>query len=283
MKTNKNFDFSQNDYIWFKGDCLKLLEKIESSSVQLIITSPPYNIGKEYETKTSIDEYLEYQKKIISECCRVLKPSGNLCWQVGNHVDKGVLYPLDLITYPIFQDLGLKLNNRIIWHYDHGFHAKYKFSGRYETIMWYVKSSDYFFNVDPIRVPQKQPTKKHYKGPKKGQLSCNPLGKNPSDVWNITNIKNDHPEKIIDGHPCQFPLELVERLVLSMSKEGDLVLDPYGGTATTLIGSLRHNRFCISSEINSNYHKIGSKRIKDYFSGKLKTLSRFADSRPLSH
>ena len=106
-----------------------------------------------------------------------------------------------------------------------GLHCKKRLSGRYETILWFTKSDDYTFNLDPIRVPQKYPNKKYFKGKNKGKLSCNPLGKNPSDVWEIPNVKHNHVEKT--EHPCQFPVELVDRLVLSLTNEGDVVFDPF--------------------------------------------------------
>jgi adenine-specific DNA-methyltransferase len=154
-------------------------------------------------------------------------------------------------------------------------HARHKFSGRHEVISWYSKTNDYYFSLDPVRVPQKQPTKKFYKGPKKGQISSNPLGKNPGDVWQITNIKNGHPEKIEGGHPCQFPIELAERLILSMTKKGSMVVDPFGGVATTLVAALKHGRLAISSEINKDYHKLGKQRITQLERGNLPYKGRF--------
>jgi adenine-specific DNA-methyltransferase len=128
---------------------------------------------------------------------RLLHPRGSICWQVGNHVDDGEVVPLDIVLYPIFKEHGLKLRNRIVWHFEHGLHCTKRLSGRYETILWFTKSNDYTFNLDPIRVPSKYPGKKHFKGPRAGQLSGNPLGKNPSDVWIFPNVKNNHVEKTV--------------------------------------------------------------------------------------
>ena len=255
---------SQQKYIWYKGDCLDLLDRLPDESVQLIFTSPPYSIKKEYEKGQNLADALAFQEELIEDCFRVLKPEGSICWQVGNYVDGkgGERVPLDILLYKVFRRLGLKLRNRIIWHYGHGMHARHFFSGRYETIMWFTKNDDYTFNLDPVRVPQKHPTKRFYKGPRKGELSCNPLGKNPGDVWKITNIKNNHPEKIPGGHPCQFPLELVDRAIKSMSRPGDIVLDPFGGVATTLVSAMKNKRVGIGAEINSDYHKTGLARIR---------------------
>ncbi len=216
MKITNRFDLNAN-CVLFEGDCLDLLKTIPDNTIKLVVTSPPYNLGKEYETRLHLQKYLDQQKKIITECARVLSDEGSICWQVGNYVDNGRIVPLDIVLYPIFESLGLQLRNRIVWHFGHGLHASKRFSGRYEVVMWFTKSNNYTFNLDPIRVPQKYPQKKHFKGPKKGELSGNPLGKNPSDIWDIPNVKSNHIEKTI--HPCQFPIELIERLVLSMTNE----------------------------------------------------------------
>jgi len=232
------------------GDSLKVLKGIEDGKFDLIITSPPYNIGKSYETKTSIEKYLETQEEIINELVRTLSDKGNLCWQVGNYVNKGEVFPLDIYYYQIFKKHGLKLRNRIIWHFGHGLHASKRFSGRYETILWFSKTNDYIFNLDNVRVPAKYPGKLHFKGDKKGLPSGNPLGKNPSDIWEIVakdwetamwdipNVKSNHPEKT--EHPCQFPIELVERCVLALTNEKSWVLDPYAGVGSTLIASVNN-------------------------------------------
>lgn len=255
------------DVVYFNGDINDLIVDIPNEFIQLVVTSPPYNLGKEYEKKLDINTYLEQQKKVITECVRVLKPNGSICWQVGNFVDNGEIIPLDILLFPIFSKLGLHLRNRIVWHFGHGLHASRRFSGRYEVILWFTKTDKYFFNLDSIRIPQKYPQKKYYKGPKKGQLSGNPLGKNPSDVWNIPNVKSNHIEKT--EHPCQFPVELIERLVLSMTDENDWVLDPFMGVASTAIASLLHSRKVIGAEIVEEYVKIGWERIKLAEEGKL--------------
>lgn len=251
------------------GDCLELLEKIPDESLQLIVTSPPYNIGKEYEKRLKLDRYLEQQSSVIRECVRCLSPRGSICWQVGNYVDNGSIVPLDTMLYHIFTELGLKMRNRIIWHFEHGLHCSRRFSGRYETIIWFTKSDDYVFNLDPVRVPQKYPGKKYFKGPKAGKHSCNPLGKNPSDLWIIPNVKANHVEKTI--HPCQFPVELIERLVLSMTREGEWVFDPFLGTGTTIIAAIRHNRRGAGADIVPKYIKLAKQRIEEEMVGTLRT------------
>lgn len=251
------------------GDCLDMLRTVPSETVRLVITSPPYNIGKEYEKRLHLDLYLQQQQKVIEECVRVLHPSGHICWQVGNYVDAGSIIPLDTVLYPVFARLGLKMRNRVVWHFEHGLHCSRRFSGRYETIVWFTKSDSYLFNLDPVRVPQKYPGKKYFKGPKAGQYSCNPLGKNPGDVWVIPNVKSNHVEKT--EHPCQFPVELIERFVLSMTLQDDWVLDPFLGTGTTVIAAIRHGRRGAGSEIVPKYIQLARKRIADEMAGVLIT------------
>lgn len=132
---------------------MELLRSIPNESIQLIITSPPYNIGKSYEKTASLDKYVELQEAVITESLRILKPSGSICWQVGNFIEKGAgdIIPLDIVLYPIFSKLGFKLRNRIVWHFEHGLHCSNRLSGRYETILWFTKTDDYHFDVDPIR------------------------------------------------------------------------------------------------------------------------------------
>ncbi len=262
------------------GDSLNVLKNFDDNKFDLIITSPPYNIGKTYETKTSIEKYLETQEEIINELVRTLSDKGNLCWQVGNFIEKGEVFPLDIYYYQIFKKQGLKLRNRIIWHFGHGLHASNRFSGRYETILWFSKTDDYIFNLDNVRVPAKYPGKLHFKGEKKGLPSGNPLGKNPSDIWeivandwetemwNIPNVKSNHPEKTM--HPCQFPIELVERCVLALTNQKSWVLDPFAGVGSTVIASIKNNRNGIGIEKEKEYCEIANQRIKDLHEGILK-------------
>ena len=268
IKISNSFKPSEQIVV-YPGDCLDLLKGIPDGSLQLVVTSPPYNIGKEYEKKLKLSRYVEQQALVIQECVRALSKHGSICWQVGNYVDNGSIIPLDTVLYPIFDDLGLKMRNRIVWHFEHGLHCTKRFSGRYETIIWFTKSKDYVFNLDPVRVPQKYPGKKYFKGPKAGEYSCNPLGKNPGDIWVIPNVKCNHVEKTI--HPCQFPVELIERLVLSMSNENDWVLDPFLGVGTTIIAAVRHGRRGAGAETMQEYVDITRDRIIQELNGTLRT------------
>lgn len=242
---------------------------LPDEKMKLIVTSPPYNLGKSYESRAPLEVYLEEQREVIDECVRLLHPQGSLCWQVGNYVEEGEIIPLDTLLYPIFKRLGLKLRNRIIWHFGHGLHCTNRLSGRYETVNWWTKGDRYTWNLDPIRTPSKYPGKRYFKGPNVGKLSGNPKGKNPSDVWIFPNVKSNHPEKT--SHPCQFPVELVERLVLSMTNPGDAVFDPYMGVGSSVIAALMHDRKAYGCDIVSEYVKIAHERIEQLYAGTLRT------------
>jgi adenine-specific DNA-methyltransferase len=261
------------------GDAAETLRGVPDESVKLIITSPPYNLGKVYETATSLRRYLDELSPILCELIRVLSPNGSVCWQVGNYVEKGEIFPLDIYYYPVFKSLGLSLRNRIVWHFAHGLHASKRFSGRYETLLWFTKGAQYTFNLDDVRVPSKYPGKTYFKGDKRGQPSGNPLGKNPSDfwalisheweegLWDIPNVKANHPEKTL--HPCQFPIELVERCVLALTNERDFVLDPFSGVGSALLAALRRGRRAIGCERDARFMRIAKERIADFYAGHL--------------
>ena len=260
------------DVVFALGDSLKILESCPQSFAKLIITSPPYNIGKEYETQKKLDRYFEELTPIFEQIVRVLAEDGSLCWQVGNYVEKAEVSPLDIYYYPIFKKLGLKLRNRIIWTFEHGLHCSVRFSGRYETMLWFTKSDEYVFNLDTVRIPSKYPGKTNFKpGPKYGLPSGNPLGKNPSDVWkllmhewetglwNIPNVKANHPEKTI--HPCQFPIELVERCILALTDPGDWVLDPFSGVGSAMLAAVKTDRRAMGCEREKKYVEEAKKRM----------------------
>ncbi|MDE0008216.1 MAG: site-specific DNA-methyltransferase [Gammaproteobacteria bacterium] len=252
-----------------RADNLEYMAELPDGFFKLIVTSPPYNLGKEYESRSPIGAYLEAQERVIAECVRLLHPQGSICWQVGNYVDSGTIVPLDSILYPAFRSHDLKLRNRIVWHFGHGLHCSKRLSGRYETVNWWTKGDDYTWHLDPIRVPAKYPNKRHFKGPNAGKLSGNPLGKNPSDVWMFPNVKSNHPEKTV--HPCQFPVELAERLVLSMTDEGDAVFDPYMGVGSSVIAALMHGRLGYGCDTVAEYVDMAESRIAALRAGTLVT------------
>jgi DNA modification methylase len=272
---------SNFDVLVSENDTVEFLNSVPDETFQLIVTSPPYNIGKPYEERKAFREYLQWQESVIKECVRVLKRGGSLCWEVGNYVEKGEVFPLDAFFYRMIKENAeLKLRNRIVWFFEHGLHASLRLSGRYETILWFSKGEPYTFNLDNIRVPQKYPGKTYFRGPKHGRPSANPLGKNPGDiwrvlergweslVWDIPNVKANHTEKTI--HPAQFPVELVERLVLALSNPGDIVFDPYVGVGSSLVAAVVHNRRAVGVDKEKEYVGIALDRLQKLLRGELK-------------
>jgi adenine-specific DNA-methyltransferase len=252
----------------FHGDRLDLLKQIPDGAARLIVTSPPYNLGKKYEKRLQFEHYLEQQEETLKAAHRALADNGSLCWQVGNHVSAdGEIFPIDIFIYQICKKLGMKLRNRVVWCFEHGLHCKNRLSGRYENIVWFTKGDDYVFNLDPIRVPQKYPGKKAFKGPRKGQYTCNPLGKNPGDVWVIPNVKHNHVEKT--AHPCQFPIELVERLILALTNKDDLVIDPYLGVGSAACAAVIHKRRAAGADLSAEYLDLAKQRIELAMRGEL--------------
>jgi adenine-specific DNA-methyltransferase len=268
------------DFVLACNDVLEFLEGVPENTATLVVTSPPYNIGKPYEERVEFKKYIDWQKQVIEKCVGILRPEGSLCWEVGNYVEEKEVFPLDLFFYHICKNLGLKLRNRIIWHFEHGLHASQRFSGRYETILWFTRSDHYIFNLDAVRVPQKYRGKHAYKGPNRGMPTSNPLGKNPSDIWSIVlqdwenqiwdipNVKSNHPEKTIHG--SQFPIELVERLVLALTNKSDVVFDPFVGVGSSLIASALHERKGIGVDREKVYTDLAYDRIVKALEGTLR-------------
>ena len=266
----------------YNGDCLKLLREIPSDSISLIITSPPYCMKKAYEDPADdINTFRQTHERIIGEIYRVLKPGGSICWQVGYHIAASLVVPLDYHIYDIFttrtkdQPFPFVLRNRIIWTFGHGLNSTKRFSGRHETILWFTKGNRYTFDLDSVRVPQKYPGKRYYKGNKKGELSGNPLGKNPSDVWDIPNVKAKHVEKT--AHPCQFPVAIPQRLVRALTAEDEIVFDPFMGSGTTALAALIEKRRFFGAEIKEDYYNISIDRIKKAIDGDI----RIRDDKPV--
>lgn len=261
-----------NEITLYQGDCMALLEEIPNETCDLIITSPPYCIGKAYEDKKrDLKAFVEQQEKTVEEIYRVLKVGGSVCWQVGYHITGQEVIPLDFYVYKVFSecsekhDIPLVLRNRIIWTFGHGLNPSQRFSGRHETILWFTKGDGYTFDLDTVRVPQKYPGKRAYRGNKKGEFSGNPLGKNPTDVWDIPNVKANHVEKT--EHPCQFPVAIPSRFIKALTPQNGVVLDPYTGSGTTGVAAVLEGRRFIGAEIKDDYYLIAKERIQQAIDG----------------
>jgi adenine-specific DNA-methyltransferase len=245
---------------------MELLRSMPDRSVSLTITSPPYCMGKEYERSYSIDDFVAEHVRILPEIVRVTREGGSVCWQVGYHIESNRCSPLDYRVFDVMRThTEMILRNRIVWSFGHGLHSTRRFSGRHETVLWFTKGNGYYFDLDAVRVPQKYPGKRHYKGEHKGEFSGNPKGKNPSDVWDIPNVKANHIEKV--GHPCQFPVGLAERLVRALSAKGSAVFDPFMGSSSTGVAAILNGRRFLGAEKNEKYSAIACERMLSAYAG----------------
>ena len=217
----------------------------------------------------TVEDFHRFHEEVIPLVARVVKPGGSICWQTGYHVKKQQLFPLDYSVFTIFEhQTDFILRNRIIWTFGHGMHERRRFSGRHEVMLWFTKGEIATFNLDAVRVPQKYPGKRHYKGPNKGTWSGNPLGKNPSDVWELPHVKAQHPEK--ENHPCQFPIALAQRVIRSLTIADAVTCDPFAGTGSTGAAALIEGRRFVGAEINSAYVVIMKKRLAQSISGRIR-------------
>lgn len=282
MKISTQFSID-NDITLYNGDCLELLKQLPDESVDLAVTSPPYCMGKAYEDpKDDLRTFFDKHTELLPEIYRVLKEGGSMCWQVGYHVKNNQVSPLDFLVHEVIKSHpnkeianNLILRNRIIWTFGHGYNASIRFSGRHEVIMWYTKGKQFDFNLDSVRVPQKYPGKRHYKGDKKGEFSGNPLGKNPSDVWEIPNVKANHVEKT--EHPCQFPIAIPQRLIKALTPENGLVLDPFFGSGASGIAAALEGRRFVGAETEKRYCDIAGERTKQALDGTI----RYREDKPV--
>ncbi len=248
------------------GDAFEFLAALPDESVDLIFSSPPYCMGKTYETSSSVADFVASHESLLPHIPRVLKSGGSLCWQVGYHSDGKQITPLDFLAHGVFaRDAQLRLKNRVVWSFAHGLHASKRFSGRHEVVLWYTKGASTAFDLDAVRVPQKYPGKRSYKGPRKGELSGNPLGKNPGDVWELPNVKGNHIEKTV--HPCQFPVALPQTFIRALCATDALVVDPFMGVGTTGVAAALEGKRFLGSELQKEYVQIAKNRVSEALRG----------------
>ena len=261
----------------FCVDTLEAQKLLPPGIVDLVITSPPYNIGKEYESIVPVDEYIEWTNRWTTETCRLIADHGALLLNLGyvSIETQGRAVPL---PYLLWDKIPLYLNQEIVWNYSAGVACKNYLSPRNEKILWYVKDKDnYTFNLDAIRDPNvKYPHSKRH-----GKPRVNTLGKNPSDVWEIAKVTTGAGRSSAErtAHPCQFPTDLIDRLVQGFSHEGEIVFDPFVGSGTTIESCMRYGRYCIGFEIREDYCDIAASRIKEYRKQSAQTLI-FEEEKP---
>jgi adenine-specific DNA-methyltransferase len=247
-------------YLIYQADCLEAMTALPAELVDLTITSPPYNIGKEYEKPLPLEQYLAWCGKWMAQIHRLTRPKGAFWLNLGYvPVDgKGKAVPL---PYLLWNASSFFLIQEVVWNYGAGVAARKVLSPRNEKFLWYAKDAvDYTFNLDEIRDPDvKYPAQK-----KNGKLRCNIIGKNPSDVWQIAKVTSgeDRSSSERAPHPAQFPLDLITRIVKGFSNPGDLVLDPFMGSGSTAEACVWHSRPVLGFEINPDYCRYIAKRLK---------------------
>jgi len=246
-------------YAIYQGDCLQLMAQLPSSSLPLTVTSPPYNIGKEYEAIKRIDSYIDWCAEWIAEVYRATSSDGTFWLNLGYFPvpERGKAVP---IPYLLWNRVPFYLLQEVVWQYGAGVSARLSFSPRNEKFLWYLKNPEnYVFNLDAVRDPNvKYPNQK-----KNGKLKCNPLGKNPGDVWYFPKVTSgrDRASKERTEHPAQFPVAVIDRIIKASSHEGDLILDPFMGSGSTLEAAIRCGRTAIGFEIEPKYIQIAAKRL----------------------
>lgn len=266
--------YSNNSVLIYNMDCIVGLEKLKQSGIKIdsTITSPPYNIGKEYEKVMPVDSFTNWLVNISNDIFDITKPNGNYLLNIGylEVPEKGRAVP---ITYLLWDKIKFYLNQEIIWNYGAGVAAKHYLSPRNEKILWYLKDkANFTFNLDDIRDKDvKYPNQK-----KNGKLRCNTLGKNPSDVWQIAKVTSgaDRSSDERTNHPAQFPVDLITRMVRGFTNKGDIVLDPFMGSGTTAEVCMDNNRFTLGFEIREDYCQTIANRLENKIKAKyIKTLS----------
>jgi len=246
------------------GDCLDLFPKVPDNSVQTIHTSPPYNIDKDYKgynDKLSHNDYLDFIEKVLCECRRTLAPGGALFWQTGYTTERGeYITPLDHLTFHLFQKLGFRLKDRIIWRYWGGMAFKSKFTNKHETILWWIKPSHGMnkskFNVFPVREETKFFDSRN-----------NLFGRNPGNVWEVDRVAFGSNDQT--SHIAVFPEEISDRIILATTDGDDLVLDPFSGSGTVCKVAKSRGRHFLGFEISSHYHGESVRRVSFQAKGEL--------------
>jgi DNA modification methylase len=232
------------------GDALTLFKEIADNTVDLIIADPPYNLGKDYGNNHDLkgfDDYLQFSLDWLTEAHRVLKPTGTIYVFMGVRF---ISYLYDIMD----RQLKMFFNSWICWHYTQGMGKKIGFSPRHDDVLMFNKSQAFTFNLDAVRVPQK-----YYRA------RNNMRGANPGDVWQFSHVHYCNPNR--QDHPTQKPEGLMERMVLASSNEGDLVLDPFAGSGTTLRVCQQLQRNCIGFELNPDFVKLIEERLSKPFAG----------------
>ncbi|MFH1971795.1 MAG: site-specific DNA-methyltransferase [Patescibacteria group bacterium] len=241
------------------GDCREELKKLEAKSIQLAVTSPPYNLKKEYGIyvdNVHIDDWKDLIRETLKEVYRVLANNGSFFLNVSPIPDKKTkeIIPLDSIVWELAKETGFFLRNKIIWHFNNMQNCTNRLSGRWEAILWFVKDLDnYVFNLEDIKIPVITQNDKRF--------DAN-AGRNPTDVWFFNRVNNMTKKKLsITEHPCIYPVDMIERIIRMSSNEGDWILDPFLGSGTTSIVAEKLKRNSIGIDVNKKYCDMTKRRL----------------------
>lgn len=261
----------------YQGDSIDLLKKVESNSIDLVITSPPYSTLKTYIGNKGInsDEYVDWFIPYCKEIERVIKPTGSFILNINDKVDGGFRHPyvFDLISR-LHKETNLKMFERLFWNKMKGLPNKSRFGDRVEFIFWFVKEKGFYFNIDEMRTNyseksiqrMKNPLKKRFARNEENQNSNeykdwnpNPLGALPTTLVNISS----ESKRIADNHVAVYPIELVNYFIKGATKPDDIVLDPFMGTGTTGLSATNLGRNYIGFEMHQDYIDVANSRIRD--------------------
>lgn len=238
------------------ADVLDFLAAIPDNSVQCHLTSPPYNVGKAYGNSPMADAmhhvfFHGWLMQVVAEMARTLKPGGVVVLNMGNTQDElGDWLPMDVMLFQDMKRAGLTPQNRIVWTQPHGLTPKRRLAGRYETVLVFSKGEQVTFNPNAARKPQRNPGKRAYKGPNKGQMSGHPLGAFPTDVWDdIPSVRSNHPDRKHGDHPAQFPVALAKRAILLYTQPDDLVCDVFMGSGSTAVAAIETGRHFVGADL----------------------------------
>ncbi len=234
----------------YQGDCIEIMNSFPAESVDLVFADPPFNIGIQYESSDDSREYRDYvawTEKWIDAAVRLLKKTGSLYIAIGDE------YAAEIRM--IGRRKNLFLRNWIIWYYTFGQHQRKKFSRAHTHIFyWVLDEQNFTFNIDAIRVPSARQTVY-------ADRRAHPNGRVPDDVWNFSRVCGTFKERV-GKHPCQMPESLLERIILASSNKGDLVLDPFCGTGTTVAVGHALGRSHIGIDISERYCELTRERLR---------------------
>ncbi|WP_046745345.1 DNA-methyltransferase [Kordia zhangzhouensis] len=277
MAKNRFFNINNEDVVKIKdcyytiGDCLDVMGKIPEESINTIVTSPPYNLDKKYgkyNDNRPLEEWEELIDNVAKKANKILCKDGSFLLNVSPIPDKKTkeIIPLDAIAYFIFKKNGFYLRNSIIWHFNNMQNCTNRLSGRWESILWFVKDiKSYKFNLDEIRIPYITKNDKRLVGGK---------GRNPTDTWNFDipssdfwyfdRVNNMTKNKLgLTKHPCIYPTPMIERIIKMTTDKNDIVLDPFLGSGTTLVAAQKLERVGLGIELDEEYSEIINKRVQN--------------------